>query len=41
MGYVYSERPETRDEVLRGSYEIEVSGVRVPASAMLQAPWRG
>ncbi|MGH8705718.1 MAG: GcvT family protein [Burkholderiales bacterium] len=41
MGYVHSARPETSDEVLRGRYEIEVSGERVPARAMLKAPWPG
>jgi 4-methylaminobutanoate oxidase (formaldehyde-forming) len=41
MGYVHSAKPETRDEVLRGRYEIEVSGERVPARAMLKAPWPG
>lgn len=39
MGYVHSARPETKEEVLRGSYEIEVSGARVPARATLKAPW--
>ena len=41
MGYVHSAKPETRDEVLHGRYEIEVSGERVAARAMLKAPWRG
>jgi 4-methylaminobutanoate oxidase (formaldehyde-forming) len=41
MGYVHSAKPETRDEVLRGRYEIEVSGERVSARAMLKAPWPG
>ncbi|HSA68083.1 MAG TPA: FAD-dependent oxidoreductase [Burkholderiales bacterium] len=41
MGYVHSPKPETRDEVLRGRYEIEVSGERVSARAMLKAPWPG
>jgi glycine/D-amino acid oxidase-like deaminating enzyme/glycine cleavage system aminomethyltransferase T len=41
MGYVHSAQPQTRDEVLRGGYEIEVSGERVPARAMLRAPWPG
>jgi 4-methylaminobutanoate oxidase (formaldehyde-forming) len=41
MGYVHSARPETRDEVLRARYEIEVSGERVSARAMLKAPWPG
>jgi len=41
MGNVHSARPETRDEVLRGRYEIEVSGERLPARAMLKAPWPG
>jgi len=39
MGYVHSAQPETRAEVLRGRYEIEVSGERVPARAALKAPW--
>lgn len=39
MGFVYSKQPETKEEALRGSYEIEVSGSRVPAQAMLKAPW--
>ena len=34
MGYVYSERPETKAEVLRGRYEIEVSGTLVSAKAL-------
>jgi len=41
MGYVHSAQPETRDEVLRGRYEIEVSGERVSAQPMLKAPWPG
>jgi 4-methylaminobutanoate oxidase (formaldehyde-forming) len=41
LGYVYSARPETRDEVLRGRYEIEVSGERVPARPTLKAPCPG
>jgi len=41
MGYVHSAKPETRDEVLRGRYEIEISGERAPARAMLKAPWPG
>jgi 4-methylaminobutanoate oxidase (formaldehyde-forming) len=41
MGYVHSTKPETRDEVLRGRYEIEISGERTPARAMLKAPWPG
>ena len=41
MGYVHSRNPETRDEILRGHYEIEISGERTPARAMLKAPWPG
>ena len=41
MGYVHTEKPETRDEILRGNYEIEISGERAPARAMLKAPWPG
>jgi 4-methylaminobutanoate oxidase (formaldehyde-forming) len=41
MGCVHSSRPESRDEILRGRYEIEVSGERVAARAMLKAPWPG
>jgi 4-methylaminobutanoate oxidase (formaldehyde-forming) len=41
MGYVHSTKRETRDEILRGRYEIEISGERTPARAMLKAPWRG
>jgi glycine cleavage system aminomethyltransferase T/glycine/D-amino acid oxidase-like deaminating enzyme len=41
MGYVHSTKPETRDEILRGRYEIEISGERTPARAMLKAPWPG
>ncbi len=41
MGYVHGARPETRDEVLRGRYEIEVSGERITARPMLKAPWPG
>ena len=41
MGYVHSSKPETRDEILRGRYEIEISGERTPARAMLRAPWPG
>ncbi len=41
MGYVHSAKPETRDEVLRGRYEIEVSGERVSARATLKAPRPG
>jgi len=39
MGYVHSARPESKEEILRGRYEIEVSGERVAARAMLKAPW--
>ena len=41
MGYVHSTKPETRDEILRGRYEIEISGEQTPARAMLKAPWPG
>ncbi|MGH8673765.1 MAG: FAD-dependent oxidoreductase, partial [Burkholderiales bacterium] len=41
MGYVHSARPESRDEILRGRYEIEISGERALARAMLKAPWPG
>jgi hypothetical protein len=41
MGYVQSAQPEKREEVLRGRYEIEISGKRAPARAMLKAPWPG
>jgi 4-methylaminobutanoate oxidase (formaldehyde-forming) len=41
MGYVHTAKPERRDEILRGRYEIEISGERVPARAMLKAPWPG
>ena len=41
MGYVHSVKPETREEILRGRYEIEISGERAPARAMLKAPWPG
>ena len=36
MGFLHSKRPETREEVLREAYEIEVSGSRVPAKASLK-----
>jgi glycine cleavage system aminomethyltransferase T/glycine/D-amino acid oxidase-like deaminating enzyme len=36
MGFVHGKRPETREEVLRQPYEIEVSGSRVPAKASLK-----
>ena len=39
MGFVHSATPQTRDQVLRGAWEVEVSGERVPARAMLKAPW--
>jgi 4-methylaminobutanoate oxidase (formaldehyde-forming) len=41
MGYVRSTKPETRDEIVRGRYEIEISGERTLARAMLKAPWPG
>ncbi len=40
MGYVRSAHPETAAQVLRGSYQIEISGRRVPARATIEAPWR-
>ena len=39
MGYVYSAQPERAAQVLASSYEIEVSGSRVPARASVKAPW--
>jgi len=41
MAYVHTERAETREEVLGGRYEIEISGSRVAATPMLKAPWTG
>ena len=39
MAYVNSPKPQTRDEILTGHYEIEISGSRVAANATLKAPW--
>jgi glycine cleavage system aminomethyltransferase T len=36
MGFVHGKQPETREDVLRHPYEIEVSGSRVPAKASLK-----
>ena len=41
LGCVYSEKPETTQQVLAGRYEIEISGTTVPARASLKAPWPG
>jgi len=39
MGFVHGSRPETAAQLLTSSYQIEVSGERVAATAMLKAPW--
>ncbi len=39
MGFAHGSRPETAAQVLASRYQIEVSGERVPATAMLKAPW--
>ena len=41
MGFVHSGAPETAAQVLASRYEIEVSGIKVEARAMLKAPSPG
>jgi 4-methylaminobutanoate oxidase (formaldehyde-forming) len=39
MAYVHGGHAETRQQIVEGRYEIEISGLRVAAKAMLKAPW--
>ncbi len=39
MGYVRAAAPETADQMLASRYEIDVSGLCVPARASLKPPW--
>jgi glycine cleavage system aminomethyltransferase T len=41
MGFVHSAKSESAEQFLAGRYEIEVSGMKVAATAALKAPWRG
>jgi hypothetical protein len=39
MGYVRSAEPQTRDEAMRGPYEIDIAGQRFGAIAQSRPPY--